>query len=107
MEAKDKPAQREIKTFYISGKIGDLPESVYLKRFNTAKDQLAAYGHEAVSPTDLPHNHDKTWASFMIEDLKALIPCHGIYMLSNYADSPGALIELAFAKRMGKEIIFE
>jgi hypothetical protein len=92
---------------YISGKIGDLEKEVYEKHFNDAKKELNEVGFDVVSPIELPHDHDKSWFEYMIEDLKALKPCDGIYMLNNYHDSPGALIELAFAKRMGKRIIFE
>lgn len=93
-----------MKTIYIAGKIGDLPESVYTAYFQHAKRHLDAMGYTAVIPLDSPHDHDKTWASYMIEDLQTLIKCDEVAMLSNWRESPGAKIEHAFAQKMGKEI---
>jgi len=63
-------------------------------------------GHAVVNPLTLPHDHDKSWASYMMENLAALIQCDSIAMLPNWAESPGAKIEFAFAERMGKHITF-
>jgi len=98
----------EMKRVYISGKIGDLPFDQVTDKFNKAKVWVTVNGWgEPVSPIDLPHNHDKTWASYMIEDLIALKSCHACYMLSCWEDSPGAKIEHSFAQRMGLTIIYE
>lgn len=93
--------------YYISGKIGDLPFDEVKAKFEKAKEYLINNNCEPVSPIDLPHNHSKSWADYMIEDLVALKECEGIYMLRDWKDSPGAKIEHAFAKRMELEIVYE
>lgn len=94
------------KRVYISGKIGKLKESEYRPLFEDAESILISQGFDPVSPLKCNHNHDKTWAAYMIEDLIHLKTCDAIAMLHNYQDSPGAQIELAFARGMGLEVIF-
>lgn len=91
---------------YLSGKIGGLSEAEYKPKFYVAKRYFESLGHEVVSPLDLPHKHDRTWSSYMLEDLAALAPCDGIVLLHDWEDSPGAKIEAAFAYQMGKYIKF-
>lgn len=90
---------------YISGKIGDLPIDEVVKKFSDAKNKLLECGFDVVNPVELPHNHDKTWHSYMIEDLIALKDCTHICLLDCHADSPGAMIEKAFAIRMGLKFV--
>lgn len=93
---------------YISGKIGFLPKEVYEKRFNQAEARLAEVGWDVINPIKLDHSsHDKSWASYMLKDLEAMIPCDAVFMLSNWTDSPGAQIEHSFAIRMGKQIFYQ
>lgn len=92
---------------YIAGKIGFLPEHEYIANFKQGKIEAAAAGYTPLSPVDLPHDHDRTWKSYMKEDLRALKECDAIYMLSNWKDSRGARIEHWFAKRYGKILLFQ
>jgi hypothetical protein len=86
---------------YISGKIGDLPMDFVIAKFASKQMYLEQKGYEVVNPVNLPHDHDKSWHSYMIEDLQAMKDCTHICMLPCHIDSPGALIEKAFATRMG------
>jgi len=104
---------------YIAGKIGDLGEDGARAHFDRAQYELKirlAYGFfrgytqdqlEFVSPLDLPHDHDKSWKSYMLEDLKALSECDAILMVHNWWDSPGACIEHAFAQRAGLKVYYQ
>ena len=47
---------------------------------------------------------DKTWIN---GDLEILSRCDAIYMLSNYRESRGAMAELALAKKLGLQVIYE
>lgn len=90
---------------YISGKITGLPIDECKAKFDL---RVKSYvNNEPVSPMDLPHDHDKSWASYMIECLIALKECQAIHMMPCWKDSPGAMIEHDFAKRMGLIIIYE
>ena len=95
------------KSIYIAGKIGGLEKEVYEYKFALAQALLESSGWRVVNPIFLNHDHDKSWASYMLTDLQALAKCDAIYMLSDWVDSPGARIEHAFAVRAGKEIIYQ
>jgi hypothetical protein len=43
----------------------------------------------------------------MKEDIKAMCDCDAIYLLKNYTDSKGALLELAIAKELKLEVIYQ
>ena len=90
---------------YLSGKISGLPICETIKNFESAENQLKGLA-TIVNPMRLKHDHDKTWESYMKEDIKALLECDAIAMLPNYNDSKGALIELNLAKSLGLEIIY-
>lgn len=97
----------EKKRYYIAGKIGKLPEEEWRRNFLYARNAVAAIGHEPVCPTQSPHEHERTWASYMKEDLAALLTCHGVYAQRNWKDSPGATIEVNLAKAIGMDIIYQ
>lgn len=91
---------------YISGKMSGLPPVEVRQKFLAAKKQLLDdVDCQVYSPLDIAEG--PTWEGNMIEDLKMLIKCNAIYMLSDWHDSPGATIEHAFARRMGLKIIYQ
>jgi Asp-tRNA(Asn)/Glu-tRNA(Gln) amidotransferase A subunit family amidase len=90
---------------YISGKITGLDENEAFKNFNEAELYLRSQGHEVVNPMTLPHQHDRTWKSYMKEDVKAMMDCDAVYLLSNFRNSKGAMIERNIAKQLEMEII--
>lgn len=92
---------------YIAGKISNLPEDVYKKNFTDAKGEVEKLGFEPISPVDLPHDHDRTWLSYMREDLTELLKCEAVYALSNWSDSPGATIEVKTAESLGLKVIYQ
>ena len=94
------------KKIYISGKITGIPESEAFKEFEDAENKLKDE-YEVINPMKLKHDHDKTWESYMKEDLKALLDCDGIYMLDNYIESLGAQIEYNLAADLGLFVRFE
>lgn len=100
-------AEEKTEKCYIAGKIGDLPENEYKLNFINAKNEVAALGMIPVSPVDLPHQHDKTWASYMREDVSALLNCTCLYALKNWKYSPGARIEVGLAVQLGMKIIYQ
>jgi len=91
---------------YIAGKIGDLPKEVYEANFKEAVKSWRRHGHDVVSPLELPHNHDRTWQSYMFENLKALSGCEGIVLLESWVESPGARIKKAWAERLGLKVMY-
>lgn len=90
---------------YISGKITGIDN--YAELFESAEKLLIEKGFEVINPVKLNHLHDKTWNSYMKEDIKALMDCDAIYMLKNWHQSKGAIIEKKLAFELGIQIINE
>lgn len=95
-----------MKRVYISGKISGIEYEAPLL-FGAAENELQAQGFDTVNPLTLNHAHDKSWHSYMKEDIKALCDCDTIYMLSNWADSKGAIIEHTIAMYLGLNVIYQ
>lgn len=92
---------------YISGKITGLEIHEAFQRFDEADTELTIKGFEVVNPMTIEHNHDKSWLNYMKTDLKALLDCNAIYMLSNWTDSKGAEIERRLAIDLGMKVIYQ
>lgn len=90
---------------YISGKITGIDN--YAELFENAENLLKSKGFEVINPVKLNHLHDNTWQSYMKEDIKALMDCDAIYMLNNWHQSKGAIIEKKLAFEVGIQIINE
>ena len=65
-----------MKKVYISGKITGI-ENEAPELFAKAEKELQSKGFETVNPLTLNHQHDKSWHSYMKEDIKAL---HTLYL---------------------------
>lgn len=92
---------------YLSGAITNNPNAKV--QFDKAKETLLELkkGYEPISPMDLPHNHDKSWKSFMKEDIIELMKCDAIYMIAGWEKSSGANIEFNLANNLNYKVIFE
>lgn len=89
---------------YISGKVTGLKHPEYI--FDKTEKYLKSLGHEVVNPISLGLS-DLSWKEAMIICIDELLKCDTIYMQSNWRDSRGAKIELAYAEKNKLEIIFE
>lgn len=92
---------------YIAGAIGSMPEAEYRPLFEAGAAEARALGFEPISPIDLPHNHDRSYGSYMKEDLTELLKCKAIYVLRNWRHSPGAKFEIETAVFCGINVIFQ
>lgn len=101
VEDKELTSQTDLPRCYIMGKIGGLPQGMYEANFAAVKRVVVAMGYEPLSPIDLPHDHDKTWASYMKEDIRAMLLCDAYYAMAGWEDSPGAVMEEQIARRLG------
>jgi hypothetical protein len=94
---------------YISGQINWIPEKQALKNFEKAKSQLQRKYPDAtiISPMhDIKHEHDKSWESYMKEDIGELLRCDTIAMLPNWGKSKGAKLEYLIATHLDLDVIF-
>lgn len=97
---------------YISGKIGDLDMGAVLAKFRSADEFLTKAGHMVFNPLELHEREDAPiksptiWRQYMVNDIAFLFDCDAIYMLPCWQDSPGARVEHAICREMGKKIFY-
>ena len=84
---------------YISGPVTGVDD--YMNNFDAAEKIMRDQGFEVINPTTLPHNHGRTYREYMKEDLKALLECNYIYLISGWENSKGAVFELETADMCG------
>lgn len=96
-----------MKKIYISGKISGLLISEYISKFEKVEKHLKAIGWNPVNPCNLGiPDHYNTTQSLPI-CIKELEKCDAIFMLSDWRDSVGAIIEHNTAKHLGIIIFYE
>lgn len=90
---------------YISGKITGLPIEEVEDNFYNVQNRLEDAGFKVVNPLNNGLSFDDKWEDHMKEDIKLLMECNTIYLLSNWKDSKGAKIERDIAVALGYDII--
>lgn len=89
---------------YIAGKITGLDIEKAKSKFKEAQTVIEGKGHECINPMELPHDHDKTWESYMKECLISLLQCDALFALPDYKESRGAEVEYNLAAGLGMKI---
>lgn len=89
---------------YISGSIKN-DQKAYKEKFKTAHSHLEMLGHSVLDPSLLPF--DMPLVKYMPICIAMLEQADAIYMLADFRDSEGALLELEYAMYQGKKVIFE
>lgn len=104
------------KKVYIAGKIGeDYPSETTLRKFERAEKLLQSIGYDTFNPTRsglgakaealAKEKGTDFYREIMLLDLNVLAQCDAIYTIEDWVDSPGAEVELLFAKSIGLDII--
>ena len=119
-ENQDKLYQEDSmkKKVYIAGKIGeDYPSEATLLKFDRAELFLLSIGCNTFNPTrsglgEKAESMAKKkgtdfYREIMLLDLEALAGCDAIYMLPDWIESPGAIVEFNFALAIGLEVMYE
>ena len=94
------------KWIYIAGKISGTNKRDALNKFNAAKKLLEYNGFIPFNPMEISTRKVK-WNTIMRQCVSALMKCDHLYLLKDWQDSEGALIEKAIAERLGIRIIME
>lgn len=87
---------------YIAGKISG--DENYREKFEVFAQMERDKGHVVLNPAVLPLG--LTEADYMRIDLAMLDCADIVYFLPDYQESEGAMLELAYCKRTGKEHAF-
>lgn len=92
---------------YISGQISGLTPEEYAPRFNEAARQLREQGYAVVNPLNNGVDPTEEWREQMKADIRLLLDCDAIFMLSSWELSTGATLERDIAKGLGLRIEYE
>lgn len=92
---------------YIAGKISGLLKEEYTAKFNKAEKQLRGAGWEPVNPCKLGIPDNTTTEQAMPKCIKAMEKCRAIYMLEDWRDSLGAIVEHSTAKHNLMDVYYE
>lgn len=92
---------------YISGKISGLPFEEVKAKFKAAEEYLRYLGHTTVNPAENGLDFNAPWKTHMLHDISLLMPCDAIYLLEDWIDSRGAMLEKLVAELAGIKILFQ
>jgi len=90
-----------MKVVYLAGKIDGDPN--YKEKFRKAAEQLESRGYIVLNPATLPEGMSKE--KYMPICLAMLNQADIVLLLSDYKESPGALLELKYADYQDKGIV--
>jgi hypothetical protein len=96
-----------MKKIYISGKITGLTFGEVQAKFKAAKKFVSEQGYEAVSPLENGLPFDYPWTQHLKMDIMMLMDCDAVYLLSDWCDSKGAMLEKNIVEALGMEMIYE
>jgi hypothetical protein len=91
---------------YISGKITGIEDEAKVL-FENAEIYLKSKGYKVINPIKANHDHDNSWESYMKEDIKLLCDCDEIFMLKNWKESKGAILEHNLSEILKIKINYE
>jgi hypothetical protein len=86
----------EIRRLYIAGPMSGYQEANY-PAFNVAAERLREVGFEVVNPVDVHIDGRHHYVDLLREDLRMMLNCHGVAVLENWWESPGARNEVMVA----------
>ena len=92
---------------YISGPITGLDPVVYIGRFYKLSREVEKLGFAAINPVELVHDHDQSWASFMRNDIKAMMDCDAICLMRGWHKSAGAKMEYYIAQMLQMRVLLQ
>lgn len=95
---------------YISGKITGLTMAEAHQQFEKAADRIRAAGHTAINPVSLGALlPGLEWKSYMTMAYGILLDpsVDAVYMLQNWKESDGAVLEWTWAQAKGKRVLYQ
>jgi hypothetical protein len=92
---------------YIAGKISGTEEHHFTSKFRIAEELLREAGWEPVNPVKFGLPGTMPTSEALIICLPALLECMAIYMLHDWKDSVGSVVEHSMAKHNGLKIFYQ
>jgi len=88
---------------YIAGLITGDPD--YREKFKQKQDELEAQGYVVMNPASMRDGFEYT--EYMKVCMAMIDTCDSIYLLKDWGQSKGAMIEYHFAKALDKGVLLE
>lgn len=93
---------------YISGRISGLPMDEVTAKFAQAEAEVKAKGATPVNPLNIHTGKgNPEWADHMKADIKAMMDCDALYVLTDWQQSRGAKIEVQLALSLGMQVMYQ
>lgn len=86
---------------YIAGPITGHPD--YREKFCEVADRLSGWGYVVLNPAELPEGMAP--ADYMRVCLAMVDTADAVVLLPDWGDSAGALVEVAYARYVGKPVV--
>lgn len=90
---------------YVAGKVSGEDRTMCYNKFRNAEKLMESRGFQAVNPIRLVGNWETDWTTAMKICLRALLDCDGIYLLPDWQESAGAVMEYQMAEALGIKIV--
>ncbi len=88
---------------YVAGPMTGLP-AFNKPAFNELADELTSQGHAVLNPASLPNGLEQH--EYMDICFGMVRACDKVIFLKDWQKSEGAMAEFAYAKKIGKELVF-
>jgi uncharacterized protein DUF4406 len=93
------------RTAYIAGKITGLPRGDVRDKFDVMAAQLSGMGYDVVKPLAV-YDETRDWDDAVRTDIKKMLECDEVHLLSDWQDSRGAQLERDIALRLGMQVVY-
>lgn len=96
----------KLTNIYVAG-----PMSGYINHnfpaFHFVASGLRSVGWIVINPAEFNVGLQENWRACMVTDIKMLVDCDAIYMLTGWEKSKGASLEHHIAKELGLKVYYE
>ena len=93
------------RTAYLAGKITGSPKAHVKDKFSVIARELTGMGYQVVEPTAISDDI-QAWDTAIRKDIKKMLECDEVHMLSDWQESRGAQLERDIAIRLGMQVVY-
>ncbi len=74
--------------------------------FHAKAAELRAQGFDVVNPAEHDEEPDRTWAEYLRKDIRLLMDCDSIWLMTGWSKSRGARLEHHIATELGFDVLY-